>query len=135
MAKDLKMVIHGDLGVVAEVDGEPVAFSLSIYNVNPVMKKIDGRLFPTGIFRLLWDLKISPKIDGARLILMGIRAKYRGSGIISLLMVETYKAAIKHGLIEGQVGWTLEDNDMVNKAIERMGGERIATYRIYEKQL
>ncbi len=135
MAADLKMVIHGDLGLVAEVDGKPVAFSLTIFNVNPVMKKIDGSLFPTGIFRLLWNLKIRPKINGARLILMGAREEYRKTGIVSMLMTETFRGAVGLGLTEGEIGWTLEDNDMVNKAIERMGGERVATYRVYEKEL
>lgn len=137
IAKDLKMVIKDDLGVVAEVNGEPVAFVLSIQDVNPSMKKIDGKLFPTGIFRLLWDLVIQPKknITGGRLILMGIREKYRGWGIDTVMMLECLKAAKRHGLHRGEIGWTLEDNFKVNRAIEHMGGERVATHRVYEKDV
>lgn len=137
IAKDLKMVIKEDLGLIAEVDGEPVAFCLSIIDVNPTMKKIDGRLFPTGIFRLLWELMIRPAkyVRGGRLILMGIRAPYRGRGVDVLLMLETFLAAKRHGLDRGEIGWTLEDNMPVNRAIEHMGGERIAVHRVYEKRL
>jgi GNAT superfamily N-acetyltransferase len=135
MAKDLKMVIDGKLGWVAEVEGKPVAFALSIFNLNPVLKNIDGKLFPTGIFRLIWDTKISNKVTGGRLILMGVRAEYRNTGIISLLMVKTHQGGNELGLTEGEIGWTLEDNDKVNKAIERMGGTRCATYRVFEKKL
>lgn len=137
IAKDLKMVIKEDLGLVAEVDGVPVAFCLSIIDVNPTMKKIDGRLFPTGIFRLVWELMMRPKVyvRGGRLILMGIRAPYRGRGIDVMMMLETYRAAQRHGLDRGEIGWTLEDNMPVNRAIEHMGGERVATHRIYEKSL
>jgi GNAT superfamily N-acetyltransferase len=137
VAKDLKMVIKEDLGLIAEVDGEPVAFVLSIVDVNPTMKKIDGKLFPTGVFRLLWDLKFRERasVTGGRLILLGIRDGYRGRGIDVMLMLETYRAAQRHGLRRGDIGWTLEDNFRVNRAIEHMGGERVATYRVYEKAL
>jgi hypothetical protein len=135
MAKDLKMVIHGDLGLVAEVEGKPVAFALTIFDVNPVMKKLDGKLFPTGLFRLIWDTKISNKVTKARLILLGVRAEYRKSGIISPLMVETFRGGQRQGLVGGEIGWTLEDNHAVNSAIERMGASRVATYRVYEKTL
>ncbi len=135
MAKDLKMVIHNDLGLVAEVEGRPVAFALTIFDVNPVMKKLDGKLFPSGIFRLLWDTKISNKVDKARLILLGVRAEYRKSGIISPLMVETFRGGQRQGLVAGEIGWTLEDNHAVNAMIERMGATRAATYRVYQKTL
>lgn len=135
IAKDLKMVIDGNLALVAEVQGRPVAFALSIFNVNPVLKKLDGRLFPTGIFRLIWETKIRPKITSGRLILLGIRREFRATGIIAPLMIETHRGARRCGLTEGEIGWTLEDNDLVNKAIERMGGEIISRYRIYQKRL
>ena len=137
IAKDLKMVIKDDLGLIGEVDGEPVAFVLSIQDVNPTMKKIDGRLFPTGIFRLIWDLMVQPKknITGGRLILMGIREKYRARGLDILMMLETLKAAKRHGLDRGEMGWTLEDNFKINRAIEHMGGSVVATHRVYEKDL
>jgi hypothetical protein len=135
IAKDLKMVIHDDLTAVAEVQGTPVAFALSIFNVNPVLKKLDGKLFPFGIFRLIWDTKISNKVDAGRLILLGVRSEYRKTGLISPLMVETFRGAQRLGLLGGEIGWTLEDNDLVNRAIERMGAKKVATYRVYEKQL
>ena len=135
IAKDLKMVIHDDLTAVAEVEGKPVAFALSIFNLNPVLKKIDGKLFPFGIFRLLWDTKISNKVDMGRLILLGVRSDYRKTGLISPLMVETFRGAQRLGLVGGEIGWTLEDNDMINRAIERMGASKVATYRVYDKQL
>jgi hypothetical protein len=78
IAKDLKMVLHPDFAILAEVDGQPAAFVLTIQNVNPVLKKLDGKLFPFGVLRLIWDLKIRPKVTSGRLILLGIKAKYRG---------------------------------------------------------
>ncbi len=133
IAKDLKMVLHPDLAIIAEVKGEPVAFVLTINDINPVLKKINGRLFPTGIFKLAWDVMIKPKITSGRLILLGIKGPYRGMGIDSLLFVETHAGGQKLGWTSGQIGWTLEDNVKVNRAIEAMGGFEIAKYRVYER--
>jgi hypothetical protein len=133
IAKDLKMVLHPDFAILAEVDGKPAAFVLTIQNVNPILKKLDGKLFPFGILRLIWDLKVRKKIDSGRLILLGIKAPYRGQGIDSLLFLATHRAAVKQGWKSGEIGWTLEDNHRVNSAIKAMGGFQVATYRVYSK--
>lgn len=135
LAKDLKLVLEPGLPIVAEVGGEPVAFVITILDVNPVMKKLDGKLLPFGIFRLLWDLKVKKVVRGGRLILLGIKAAYRGQGIDSLLFLATHQAAQRLGWTEGQIGWTLEDNHRVNSAIRAMGGYQIATYRVYQRAL
>ena len=135
IAKDLKMVLHPDFALLAEVNGEPAAFVLTIQNVNPILKKLDGKLFPFGILRLIWDLKVRKKVDSGRLILLGIKAPYRGQGIDSLLFLATHRAAVKQGWKSGEIGWTLEDNHRVNSAIKAMGGFQVATYRVYSKQL
>ncbi|WAS93723.1 N-acetyltransferase [Nannocystis punicea] len=135
IAKDLKMVLEPGLPIIAEVKGEPVAFVITMLDVNPVLKKLDGRLFPFGIVRLLWDLKVRKVVKGGRLILLGIKAAYRGQGIDTLLFLATHRAAQRLGWTEGQIGWTLEDNDRVNAAVKNMGGYPIATYRVYETTL
>jgi hypothetical protein len=135
IAKDLKLVMHPSLPLVAEVDGQPVAFALIIMNINPVLKKLDGKLLPFGLLRLLWDLKVSPKVDSGRLILMGIREGYRRRGIDSILFVEMAERARALGWWGGEIGWTLEDNHLVNRAIANFGGSEVAHYRIYEQEL
>ncbi|PCC70739.1 hypothetical protein SAMN02745121_02793 [Nannocystis exedens] len=135
IAKDLKLVLEPGLPIIAEVKGEPVAFVITILDVNPVLKKLDGRLFPFGVLRLVWDLKVRKVVKGGRLILLGIKEKYRGQGIDTLLFLATHRAAQRLGWTEGQIGWTLEDNDRVNAAVKNMGGYRIATYRVYETTL
>lgn len=132
IAKDLKMVLHPDFALLAEVDGQPAAFVLTIQNVNPILKKLDGKLFPFGILRLIWETKVRPKIRSGRLILLGIKAKYRGQGIDSLLFLATHRAGAAQGWTSGEIGWTLEDNFKVNSAIKSMGGYQVATYRVYE---
>ncbi len=135
IAEDLKLVVEPSLALMAEVDGVPVAFSIAILNLNPIIKSIDGRLFPTGLFKLLWDFKVKKAVRDCRLIVLGIKGGYRRRGIDSVLFVETHRAAGALGLDGGEIGWTLEDNDMVNRAIEAMNGTKIKTYRIYGQEL
>jgi hypothetical protein len=35
----------------------------------------------------------------------------------------------------GETGWTLESNKPMNRAMERMGGKIVRTYRVYERLL
>jgi hypothetical protein len=40
-----------------------------------------------------------------------------------------------HGYTGGEISWTLEDNHLVNRAIEMMGGKKTKTYRIYRRAI
>ena len=135
LAADLKMVIAEETALMAEVDGEPVAFCITIKDIQPALKKVDGKLVPTGALSLLWDLMIRPRIDWGRLVVMGIKDGYRRRGIDSILFVETFRGAQKLGWRGAEIGWTLDDNVMVNRAIETMGGVKTKTYRVYSKEL
>jgi hypothetical protein len=135
IAKDLKLVLKPELGIIAEVKGEPVAFALTVLDVNEVLRKVDGRLFPFGALRLAWDVMIAKKQKRGRLLLLGLRERYRRRGLDSLLMLDTFRNSKAVGLTGGQIGWTLEDNVLVNRAIENFGCERKFTYRIYERSL
>jgi GNAT superfamily N-acetyltransferase len=135
IAKDLKLVLHPSLPLVAEIDGKPVGFALIIMNVNPVLKKLDGKLLPFGALRLAWDLKIKNTVDSGRLILMGIREGYRRRGLDSILFVEMAERSRALGWWGGEIGWTLEDNHLVNRAIANFGCNEVAHYRIYHDPL
>ena len=133
ISKELKLVLDRSLPLIAEVDGEPVAFALTIMNVNPTLKKMDGKLNLRTISRLVWDLKITNSVDSGRLILLGIRAPYRRRGLDSILFLETAQRAKALGWWGGEIGWTLEDNVMVNRAIENFGCSPVAHYRLYTR--
>lgn len=135
IAEDLKLVLHPSLPLVAEIDGEAVAFALIIMNLNPLLKPLDGKLLPFGALRLLWDLKVKQRVDSGRLILLGIRAEHRRRGLDSILFLEMAQRAKALGWWGGEIGWTLEDNVMVNRAIENFGCEAVANYRIYTEDL
>jgi GNAT superfamily N-acetyltransferase len=132
MAKQLKPAVNPKLVVFVEVAGEPVAFALLLPDVNIALQPIRGRLFPFGILRLLWAL---PRIRETRLMALGIRREYRRRGIVALLMEALTAACNEAGVRHSEVGWTLEDNDPINRTIAQMGGVRSKTYRVYERRL
>jgi hypothetical protein len=138
MAKDMRLLIDEQIALVAEVSGRPAAVALSIPNLNEAIHDLNGRLFPLGLPKLIYRLKIKrPK--SARLILLGvkkeIRTKKRYGGLSTALYVEMAQRGARVGYEWGELGWTVEDNRPVNLAIKMMGGELYKRYRIYEKSL
>src|SRR5262249_6956130 len=89
-AKDMKQFAVADLALIAEVKGEPVAFALTLPDINPALKAANGRLFPLGMFRMLWASK---RIKRLRLIILGIKAGYRKRGLDAILYLDTLRTA------------------------------------------
>ena len=139
MAKDMKAVLDPNLLLVAEVKGEAVAFALTLPDVNQALKKVkDGKLLPTGIFKLLWNTKGPGRrktINRCRILTLGIKKAYRNYGIGPLLYAEYYKRGPSNGYPIGEASWILEDNIAMNKALQHMCGERTKVYRIYDRVL
>jgi GNAT superfamily N-acetyltransferase len=94
LGADLKQVLDPHLAVIAEIDGEPVGVVVAVPNVNQVLKHLNGRLFPIGWIKALWYAR---KVNQARLMILGVVEEHRGRGIESLLIFETFKAAIQNG--------------------------------------
>ena len=134
LAANLKLVLRPELALMAEVDGQPVAICITIMDINPILKRLNGRLFPTGLIRFLWDFKIRSKVSSGRLIIAGIKRGYRRWGIGPVLYVESYKAAVGLGWTHIDIGWTLEDNDDANRVLLALGGKKIKTFRVYGRQ-
>ncbi len=133
LARELKPIALPELTPIVEYKGEPVAFGLVLPDVNQVLKKLNGRLFPFGIFKLLFGLR---KIDGLRLIALGIKKGYRKRGTDSLLYSTMLENALKMKRFKTcEVSWLLEDNYLIIRATEFMKGKLYKTYRLYYKSL
>lgn len=130
ICEDIATIAIPELIVFMQIDGRDVGFVLTVPNVNENMPR-DGRLFPFGWTKLL-RLK---KTKHARLYLLGILKEYRKRGLESVLMSETVKRCNALGINAGEIGWTLEDNSLINRSIEAMGGHIDRIYRIYGMRL
>ena len=138
MAADFRLLLLPDITCLVTIDGEPAAFAVALPNLNELVRDFKGSLFPFGLPKLLWRLKVEgPK--SARLILLGIRKKFRHvrkyAGLSAFMYAEMNDGGKRVGIKEGELGWTLEDNGRVNAGITMMGAKRYKTYRVYEKEL
>jgi GNAT superfamily N-acetyltransferase len=132
MAKQLKPIVDPDLALIGEHDGEPVGFALALPDVNQAIRHVNGRLFPFGIFKLFWYIR---RINGIRIITLGLKPEYRKSGLATLLYFEIFKRGTGKGHSWGESSWVLEDNQAMLSGLEKMRFWRYKTYRLYEKAL
>jgi GNAT superfamily N-acetyltransferase len=132
-AKDMKMILDPRMAFVAEVDGKPAGFMLALPDLNHVFKRIpNGKLFPTGIFKLLLGKSL---VKQTRIVTLGVKPEYRGSGIFALFTFEAFERAHKYGYLAGEASWILEDNVAMNKPWTDLGAPLYRRWRIYEKSL
>src|SRR5690554_2346353 len=129
----MKTLAVSVLLLIADVKCEPSAFSMTLPDLNQALARMGRTLticgLRSGLAKILWYMR---KIDRARLITLGVKEPYRKRGIDAILYLDTLRAARKLGYVGGEISWTLEDNLLVNRSIEMMGGKRYKTYRIYE---
>ncbi len=132
LAKNLKAVVDRDFVYIAEFDGKPVAFSLAIPDYNQVFIKMNGKLFPFGIIKLLINRK---KIDGIRLITLGIIHEYQKKGTEAVFIRNTIEEGIRKGMNKAEISWILEDNTAMVATAENLNAEKYKTYRLYDKKI
>jgi GNAT superfamily N-acetyltransferase len=133
MARDLRHAVDPGLALIAEDgDGEPVAFSLSLPDVNQALRHADGRLFPFGLLKILWHRR---KIDTVRVVTLGVVEAYRGKGIDALLYLETFRRGAARGYYQGEFSWILEDNEAMRRPLEKFGARIYKRYRLYDRPL
>jgi GNAT superfamily N-acetyltransferase len=132
-AKILKQVLDEDWAYIAEKDGEAIGAALTLPDINQVLAKMGGRLLPFGWLRFLLGRR---KIDRLRVFALGVKHSYHHTGVAAGLYLKHLETAHKPGAIEGgEMGWILETNKPMNRAMEGMGGKVVKRYRIYEKSL
>ncbi|HZG45711.1 MAG TPA: N-acetyltransferase [Allosphingosinicella sp.] len=139
VGRKMKPIIFADLVRVAELDGKPVAFLIALPNLNLVLKKLRGRLFPFGWLRLLSWLR-AKRFPEVRVPLMGVVKELQSSRLASQLafmLIETIRvdAAARYGLGRSELGWVLEDNQGMKAIADAIESKVNRVYRIYERAL
>lgn len=131
LAKDLKMVLDPEFCLIAEHEGKAIGFGLAIPNINEVLGKIkNGRLLPTGIFKLLFG---KSKINSLRIIALGVLDGYRKLGIEGSFYGAFMKRFNEKKMKHAEASWILEDNTLMRLGIENINGKVYKRYRIFEK--
>jgi len=135
----LKPIVFNDLIRIAELDGKPVAFMITLPDLNEVIKPLNGNLLPFGWAKvLLWLRK--PKARTMRVPLMGVLKELQASrmaGQLAFMMIEYIRraAVANYGSTRGEIGWVLDDNQGMNAIAETIQSKINKTYEIYQKTL
>lgn len=133
VAKDMKLILDKDFILVAEKEGKLIGFTLALPNINEALIHLKkGRLFPTGIFKLLW---YKSKIKTLRVLTLGVLEKYRAAGIEVCFYVKLRKNSQAKGYAGGEASWILEHNEMMNRELLNIKSKVYKKYRLYEKAI
>jgi len=131
-AKAMKPLVVPDLVLFAYRGEEPVGFSVALPDYNEVLKRLNGRVGLQGILKFFY---FSRKIRTIRVMLLGVKGAFQRKGAEALLYIETFKRGIQKGYHRAECSWILEENVLMQRGLESIGGNRYKTYRIYEAPL
>ena len=137
--KKMAPLIREDLNMIAELDGEPVAFMLTWPDANEPIREIGGKLFPFGWLKMLLWLR-NPQVRTMRVPLMGVKKELQNSRLASQLafmMIEFIRrnAVKNYGATRGEIGWILEDNKGMVAIADAIESRINKEYVIYERSL
>ena len=114
---------------VAEIEGRPIGVVFGLLDYNPRIKLIDGRLFPFGFLRLLWNKSAIKKV---RLISTNVVPEYQRWGVGVVLLARLVPDILKWGIQECEFSWVLESNHLSLQSLRRGGAKLEKTFRIYD---
>jgi len=135
MASSLKLVADPGLMRFAWIGGELAAVLGALPDANVPLRPRWNRLQDSDVARALRLLRTRRRIPATRLMFFGVRPRFRKLGSDAVLYLEVLEHAIRRGYRTCEPSMLLEDNDLILRASEFMGGERYKTWRIYEMPL
>ena len=135
MAERLKPLLMEGLIWLAEAGTEPVGFLLALPDYNIALKPLKGRLLTPATLGFIPYLMGWKRPTRTRVLTLGVIDKYRGKGLESALLIEGLRVGFEAGVRESEASWILEDNVMMCRVLEAIGGRAYKTYRIYERDL
>lgn len=128
----LKMLVDPAVTSIIEVDGKPVGISMGLPDYNPLIKKINGKLFPFGFLTLLFGRR---KIKKIRLISTNVIPEYQRWGLGLVALDRMLPDCLAKGINDAEFSWVLESNQLSRGSLERAGTKRTKTYRLYDRSL
>lgn len=111
---------------------EIIGFIIGIPDMSEGIISCRGRLFPTGIFRILQSMKKTKKLI---FMLGGVKESYRGQGIDIAMAVSMFNSGIRRNMLFVDSHLILESNRRMRAEYEIFGGKVVKRFRIYQKSL
>ncbi len=134
LASQLKQIVEPEMVFFVEHEGEPVAFSITLPNINQALQHVpDGRLFPLGLPKL-W-LNANYGIYECRMPLMGVRSEFQGKGLDALLVLATIENGPPNGFDACEMSWVLDTNERLKNHVESLGAVVDKEYAMFETSI
>ena len=135
MANGMRPILDPNLVFFLEHNQHPVGFSLSVPDVNAMLRHVpDGRLFPFGLIKLL-GAKWFGKCREFRTAVMALLPEYQRRGLASFLILSTIEEGRHHGYVASELSWVMDDNVVLKNSLEKLGAVVDKEYALFEKQL
>jgi hypothetical protein len=137
LASDLRLIADPNIGVIAEVDGEPAGMIIGLPNLYECIRDFRGFINPWNALKLLWRLKLR-KPETGRLMLFGVKRRFATRALVGLpylLLYQLYLGSRKGRYNWGEMSWVLENNAPLNAIMPHWDAYVYKRYRIYEKRL
>lgn len=139
LGPEMKPILIPESATIIEVDGQTAAFILAVPNLMEILARYDGRLLPFNWLHFAKQIIWKPQLPTSRVPLMGVHSKYQGSalgaGLAMMAIEEIHRNGKARGVKTVELGWILEENLAMRRMIERIGGVKVKTNRIYERSL
>ncbi|MEQ1824390.1 MAG: N-acetyltransferase [Pirellula sp.] len=132
LGASLKLLVDPAVTSIIEVDGKPVGVGMGLPDYNPLIKKINGKLFPFGFLTLLFGRRHIKKV---RVISTNVIPEYQRWGLGLVALDRMLPDCLAKGIVEAEFSWVLESNDLSRGSLERAGTKRTKTYRLYDRTL
>lgn len=132
MAKGLKHLVVPELTTICEIDGRPIGASFGMLDYNPRIKKIDGKLFPFGFLRLLWNRR---GIQKCRILSTNVLPEYQRWGLGLVILARLIPDLKQWGIKEVEFSWVLESNHLSRATLERGGAKKEKSFRMYDYKI
>ena len=118
--------------MIEDKNGDLIGFSCLAPSLAKSMQKNRGRLFPFGWIPLLKDINNTEVLD---MYFIAVRPDYQGFGVNAILMQETLKNCIKHGVKHAETGPELETNNKVQDQWKNFETEQHKRRRCWTKPI
>jgi len=134
MGKEMKQVLNPEKVLIGEATGgRMMGFALALPDVNVALKPANGRLFPTGLLKILYYQR---KIRAVRVVALGVVEEFRASGVAAGFYAALVRNARRLGYDkECEMSWILEDNVLMTRSLQLMGATRTKAYRLYQSSI
>ncbi len=133
IADTLKFIVKPEYISIAERNGQMIGFALVLPNINEITKSFKkGRL---SLFNIIKLIRKRRKTKYVRVFTLGVMEEYRKMGVEAVFYSNIMKIATDNNIIAGEASWILENNEMMNRAIEKLNGKKYKTYRMFSKKV